>query len=229
MTAAPLRILIIDDDRDLVALLAEYLGREGVQLASASDGATGLARALDESFDLILLDVMLPRLNGFELLRQLRKRSNVPVMMLTACGDREDRIAGLETGADDYLPKPFDPDELLARARAVLRRANHRQSATESQLAVGALVVDANRRTVCHGQRPLEITAFEFEILDLLTRPIGRTVTRDEISGVLYQRPAQAYDRNVDVHVSRLRQKLLPAGVRIKGIRGVGYILTVEP
>lgn len=228
MTPQSTRILIVDDDRELAALLAEYLGREGVRLESASDGASGLARALDESFDLILLDVMLPRLDGFELLRQLRKRSNVPVIMLTARREREDRIAGLETGADDYLSKPFDPDELLARVRAVLRRAKHLRSAGEPPLIVGAASVDSKRRTVHHGQRAIDVTAFEFEVLDLLTRPVGRVVTRDEISGVLYQRPAQAYDRSVDVHVSRLRQKLLPAGVRIKSIRGVGYVLSVE-
>ncbi len=224
--APPLRFLIVDDDRELVALLIEYLSGAGITASSAADGAAGLAQALEGSFDLVILDVMLPHLDGFEVLRQLRKRSTLPVIMLSARREREDRINGLETGADDYLPKPFDPDELLARARAVLRRAKHSTSPVDEVIEVGEITIKTHHRAVLHGDRNLDLTGFEFEILDLLVRPVGRQVTRDEISGVLYQRPAQAYDRAVDVHVSRLRQKLLPAGVRIKSIRGVGYILS---
>ncbi len=224
--APPIRFLIVDDDRGLSALLTEYLAGAGITATAAADGATGLAKALEDAFDLVILDVMLPRLDGFELLRQLRKRSNVPVIMLTARREREDRITGLETGADDYLAKPFDPDELLARARAVLRRAKPFTSPMDEVIEMGDLAIETRRRVVRHGDRNLDVTAFEFEILDLLVRPVGRLVSRDEISGVLYQRPAQAYDRSVDVHVSRLRQKLLPAGVRIKSVRGVGYILS---
>ena len=224
----PDRFLIVDDDRDLAMLLTEYLNGAGIVTSTAADGATGLAQALEGNFDLVILDVMLPRLDGFELLRQLRKRSNVPVIMLTARREREDRITGLETGADDYLPKPFDPDELLARARAVLRRTKPSASPVEEVIEVGGVAIETHHRVVRQGERALDVTAFEFEILDLLVRPMGRVVTRDEISGVLYQRPAQAYDRSVDVHVSRLRQKLLPAGVRIKSIRGVGYVLSAD-
>ena len=224
----PIRFLIVDDDRDLSALLTEYLAGAGIAATSAADGSTGLARALEDNFDLVILDVMLPRLDGFELLRQLRKRSNVPVIMLTARREREDRITGLETGADDYLPKPFDPDELLARARAVLRRTKPSTSPVEEVIEIGGLVIETHHRVVRHGERNMDVTAFEYEILDLLARPVGRLVSRDEISGVLYQRPAQAYDRSVDVHVSRLRQKLMPAGVRIKSIRGVGYVLSTD-
>ena len=224
--APPLRFLIIDDDRELVALLIEYLSGAGISASSAADGAAGLAQALEGSFDLVILDVMLPHLDGFEVLRQLRKRSTLPVIMLSARREREDRIIGLETGADDYLPKPFDPDELLARARAVLRRSKPSTSPVDELIEVGEITIKPHHRAVLHGDRSLDLTGFEFEILDLLARPVGRQVTRDEISGVLYQRPAQAYDRAVDVHVSRLRQKLLPAGVRIKSIRGVGYILS---
>jgi two-component system response regulator CpxR len=226
---APDRFLIVDDDRDLAILLTEYLNGVGVATATAANGATGLAQALEGNFDLVILDVMLPQLDGFEVLRQLRKRSTVPVIMLTARHQREDRITGLETGADDYLPKPFDPDELLARAHAILRRTKLAAHATAGEhFTCGHLTVDSHNRVVRQGERILDVTAFEFEILDLLVRPMGRVVTRDEISGVLYQRPAQAYDRSVDVHVSRLRQKLLPAGVRIKSIRGVGYVLSAD-
>lgn len=224
----PPKFLLVDDDRELAGLLAEYFGQQGIPVTTAPDGATGLACALEGGFDLVVLDVMLPRLDGFEVLRQLRKRSLVPVIMLTARGNREDRITGLETGADDYLPKPFDPDELLARARAVLRRSRQDRGSGEAPIPVGGLLIDHSQRDVRHGGRTLDVTAFEFEILDLLTRPVGRVVSRDEISGVLYQRPAQAYDRSVDVHVSRLRQKLLPGGVRIKGIRGAGYVLSAD-
>jgi two-component system response regulator CpxR len=218
--------LIVDDDRDLVALVTEYLAGAGIAATSTADGATGLAKALEGTFDLVILDVMLPRLDGFELLRQLRKRSNVPVIMLTARREREDRIAGLELGADDYLPKPFDPDELLARARAVLRRARPSSSPADEVIEVGDLAIHTHTRMVWHGERKIDVTAFEFDVLDLLLRPAGRLVSRDEISAALYQRPAQAYDRSVDVHVSRLRQKLLPAGVRIRSVRGVGYVLS---
>jgi two-component system, OmpR family, response regulator CpxR len=224
--ALPNRFLIVDDDRELVELLIEYLSAAGITASTAADGAVGLAKALECSFDLVILDVMLPHLNGFEVLRQLRKRSTVPVIMLTARHQREDRITGLETGADDYLPKPFDPDELLARARAVLRRAKPSSSPLDEVIEVGEIAIRPHHHVVRHGDRHLDLTGFEFEILDLLVRPVGRQVTRDEISAVLYQRPAHAYDRSVDVHVSRLRQKLLPAGIRIKSIRGVGYILS---
>ncbi|MBL8173774.1 MAG: response regulator transcription factor [Bryobacterales bacterium] len=220
------RFLIVDDDRDLTALLAEYFAGAGIATVSATDGAKGLAKALEGGFDLVILDVMLPHMDGFELLRQLRKRSNVPVIMLTARGEREDRIAGLRSGADDYLPKPFDPDELLARAKAILRRTRAPELTVANVSKVGELTIDMGRRTVLLRGEPVEVTALELEILDLLARPAGRVVSRDEISGVLYQRPVAAFDRTVDVHVSRLRRKVEPGGVRIRGVRGVGYVLS---
>ncbi|MBS1829546.1 MAG: response regulator transcription factor [Acidobacteria bacterium] len=220
------RFLIIDDDRELTGLLAEYFAGVGVSAVSAADGARGLAQALDGGFDLVILDVMLPGMDGFEVLRQLRKRSNVPVIMLTARGEREDRIAGLRTGADDYLPKPFDADELLARANAILRRVRAAELAVAEAMTVGDLVIDMGRRVVMIGGEALDVTALELEILDLLVRPVGRVVSRDEISGVLYQRPVAAFDRTVDVHVSRLRRKVERGGVRIRGVRGVGYVLS---
>lgn len=220
------RFLIIDDDLELTGLLAEYFAGVGIAVTSAADGARGLALALDGNFDLAILDVMMPGMDGFEVLRQLRKRSNVPVIMLTARGEREDRIAGLRTGADDYLPKPFDPDELLARANAILRRVHAAGLSVADVVMVGDLVIDMARRVVTLRGAALDVTALELEILDLLVRPVGRVVSRDEISGVLYQRPVAAFDRTVDVHVSRLRRKVEPGGVRIRGVRGVGYVLS---
>ena len=220
------RFLIVDDDRDLVALLTEYFAGFGIAVTQASDGSRGLAMALDTNPDMVILDVMLPLLDGFELLRQLRKRSTVPVIMLTARNEREDRIAGLQTGADDYLPKPFDPDELLARANAILRRLSRQPQVEAAAMVVGGLRFDGERRSARAGRQALDLTSIEFEILDLLLRPVGRVVSRDEISSMLYQRPAGAFDRSLDVHISRLRRKLEPAGVRIQGIRGVGYVLS---
>ena len=220
------RFLIVDDDRGLADLLTEFLAGAGITATTAADGTRGLAQALDGAFDLVILDVMLPRMDGFEVLRQLRKRSNVPVIMLTARRERDDRIAGLQTGADDYLPKPFDPDELLARANAILRRSKLHPAEVAEAVVLGSLTIDFHNRSVRNGREEVEVTSIEFEILDLLLRPIGRVVSRDEISGALYQRPAQAFDRSVDVHVSRLRRKIEPCGVQIRGIRGVGYVLT---
>lgn len=168
----------------------------------------------------------MPLLDGFEVLRQLRKRSNVPVIMLTARRDRDDRIAGLQSGADDYLPKPFDPDELLARVQAVLRRSNRPKPSAAETVLVGSLSIEVHNRLARCNDLVIDLTSIEFEILELLARPAGRVVSRDEISGVIYQRQAQAYDRSLDVHVSRLRQKLTRAELGIRSVRGVGYMLT---
>ncbi len=219
-------MLIVDDDRDLSALLTEYLAGVGISSVVATDGARGLALALEGNFDLVILDVMMPLLDGFEVLRQLRKRSNVPVIMLTTRRDREDRIAGLQNGADDYLPKPFDPDELLARVQAVMRRSSRPKPSAAETILVGSLSIEVHNRLARCNHLVLDLTSIEFEILDLLARPAGRVVSRDEISGAIYQRQAQAYDRSLDVHVSRLRQKLAQSKVGIRSIRGVGYILT---
>lgn len=221
----PPRFLIVDDDTELTSLLAEYFKGAGISTAAAHDGAKGLAQALDGNFDLVILDVMLPVIDGFEVLRQLRKRSTVPVIMLTARRERDDRIAGLQSGADDYLPKPFDPDELLARANAILRRTAGHKPAAPEVIIFGELTLEPHHRMARIGNAKVDLTSIEFEILDLLMRPPGRVISRDEISGVLYQRPARAYDRTLDVHVSRLRQKLDSAQVRIRNVRGVGYVL----
>lgn len=229
MTAGPRRrFLIVDDDRDLGRLLGEYFAGVGIDTAIASDGAKGLAQAVDGGFDLVILDVMLPVLDGFEVLRQIRTRSNVPIIMLTARRERDDRLAGLRSGADDYLPKPFDPDELLARANAILRRTGQADAKTPDIVLPGNVVIDAASRSVRAPEQVLDLTSLEFAILDLLARPMGRVVSRDEISGALYQRPAQAYDRTIDVHISRLRRKLETAQLSIRGIRNSGYALVTS-
>ncbi len=219
------RFLIVDDDLELAALLTEYLAGAGIVATTSSDGARGLAQAIDGNFDLIILDVMLPVLDGFKVLRQLRMRSNVPVIMLTARREREDRIEGLQTGADDYLPKPFDPDELLARANAILRRVSQAAARIPEVTLPGGLSLDVTNRQVTLSGHTLDLTSIEFAILDLLARPLGRVVPREEISGALYQRPAQAYDRSIDVHISRLRRKIEPAQLHIRSVRGSGYAL----
>jgi two-component system response regulator CpxR len=226
-TAVP-SLLLVDDDVELCAMVGEFLAARGFQLTYAHDGPSGLGRALADAYELIILDVMLPLLDGFEVLRQIRLRSMVPVIMLTARADERDRIAGLENGADDYLLKPFAAGELLARIHAVSRRARHTITGAPMEVETGP--VRLNRQTGdawCDGKR-LELTATEFTILDLLVRSAGRVVTRDAISAVLYQRQATAYERSVDVHMSHLRKKLeREAGPLIRTVRGVGYSLVL--
>ncbi len=219
-------ILIIDDDVDLCELMTDFFAEHGITLLAEHDGGRGLARALEGSFSLIILDGMLPVLDGFEVLRQLRRRAAVPVIMLTARTEQQDRIAGLNAGADDYLPKPFGPDELLARIRAVLRRAGQSPSVKPGAVTVGELRVNPSSREVWIRDRAVEMTSTEFDILDFLVRSTGRIISRDELSAVLYQRPATPFERALDVHVSHLRKKIEKAGVLIRTVRGVGYMLT---
>src|SRR5579872_4137086 len=218
------RILVIEDDADLALLMRDYFAQYEFALEAVSDGRTGLARALEGEYDVILLDVMLPVLNGFEVLRQLRKQRSTPVIMLTARTEQPDRITGLNAGADDYLPKPFGPEELLARIRAVLRRAGHVDAGPAPVLTLGGLSVDAQTGSARYGERALDLTAIEFDILDLLMRSAGRTVTRDELSAALHQRRATPYERSLDVHISHLRKKLEGTAVcSIRTVRGAGY------
>jgi two-component system response regulator CpxR len=184
-------ILLIEDDTELTLLMTDYFGQHGFDVEAVHDGRTGLARALEGAFDLILLDVMLPVLDGFELLRQLRKRVATPVIMLTARTSQDDRIAGLNSGADDYLPKPFGPEELLARIRAVLRRTGHTDTAPPQIIETGDLRLNPATREVWLQNELVEITSIEFDILEVLARSAGRTVTRDELTAVLYQRAHQ--------------------------------------
>jgi two-component system response regulator CpxR len=203
--------------------MTDYFGQHGFDVEAVHDGRTGLARALEGAFDLILLDVMLPVLDGFELLRQLRKRIATPVIMLTARTSQYDRIAGLNSGADDYLPKPFGPEELLARIRAVLRRTGHTDTAPPQIIEAGDLRLNPTRE-VWRQNELVEVTSIEFDILEVLARSAGRTVTRDELTAVLYQRRATPYERSLDVHISHLRKKLeRDERSLIRTIRGVGY------
>lgn len=227
------RILIVDDDTGLCELLAEYLTPEGFQVDSVHDGQSGADQACEQDYDLIVLDVMLPMKNGFEVLQQLRSRISTPVVMLTARGDDVDRIVGLEMGADDYLPKPFNPRELVARIRAVLRRAKpdggrmRSIAAPERMLRVGDVRMDFGTHGVTCSDAPVELTAVEFNLLEQLLRNGGRLVSRKYLTKMVLGREMSDFDRSIDVHVSKLRKKLGhdPAGMeRIKTIRGVGYL-----
>ena len=219
------RILIVDDDSELIDLLRDYLAEEGFETAGAADGEAGAKAAVEGAPDLVVLDVMLPRLNGFDALRRIRETSAVPVVMLTARGQEVDRIVGLELGADDYLPKPFNPRELVARIRAVLRRG--RQSAGGSAaVTVGDLRLDSGARRVQRGGETIEVTGTEYSLLEVLVRDAGKVVKRDVLYREVLGRRPVPYDRSLDVHVSNLRRKLGPlpdGGERIKSVRGVGY------
>jgi two-component system response regulator CpxR len=241
------RVLIIDDDRDLTALLAEYLSPEGFVVETAHSGEDGLAAALAADYSLIILDVMLPRINGLEVLRRFRARSACPVIMLTARGQDVDRIVGLEIGADDYLAKPFNARELLARMHAVLRRS-HASSAGaaaaaaavggvaagapgtpgrgDGVLAVGDVVIDARARTVRRGGDLVELTSLEFELLKVLVAAAGEVVSREALFDQVLRREYNVFDRSIDNHVSSLRKKLGPRvgdAERIRSIRNAGY------
>ncbi|MGA3202457.1 MAG: response regulator transcription factor [Bryobacteraceae bacterium] len=213
-------LLIIDDDAELCALLAEFLGREGFRAVLEHDGARGLARALEGNFALIVLDLMLPSLDGFALLKRLRAQSRVPVLMLTARGEDVDRIVGLELGADDYLAKPFNPRELVARIRAILRRV---EAPAKGRLEINGVTIDPGTREVTCDRRVVDLTTLEFDILELLMRCGGRVVSRDVLMESMYNRKASPFDRSIDMHVSHLRKKLEKERTLIKTVRGVGY------
>ena len=226
---AKLSLLLVDDDAELCSMMKEFFSQMGHRLECAFNGRDGLSRALNGAYDLVLLDVMLPTVNGFTFLQQLRRRKDVPVIMLTARTHRQDRIEGLNSGADDYLPKPFDPDELLARIHAVLRRAGKREYSGGSVKIYGDIFVNPQTREVWSAGQKVELTALEFDILDMLTRPPGRVVTREEITVALLEREATPYDRALDVHISHLRSKLERGGRVIRTVRGVGYMFTAKP
>jgi two-component system response regulator CpxR len=221
------QILLVDDDIELCSLMSDFFSQHEFALEAVHDGRGGLARALEPGFDLIILDVMLPVLNGFELLAQIRRRSSVPVIMLTARTEQQDRIAGLDAGADDYLPKPFGPDELLARIRAVLRRSGHTVSAKSPLVDVAGLRLNSQTREVWLDDNPVDLTSIEFDILDLLARSSGRIVSRDELAAALYQRESTPYERSLDVHMSHLPKKLEQSDrTLIRTVRGVGYLFS---
>lgn len=222
----PLSLLLVDDDAELCGMMREFFAQAGHRLECAHSGREGLACALNGSHDLVILDVMLPVLDGFALLQQLRRRKRVPVIMLTARVQQQDRIQGLDAGADDYLPKPFDPDELLARVRAVLRRTESRAPASSVALTIGSVRMEPATREIWSNGRSIDLTSTEFDLLELLMRAAGRVVSRDEITAALFEREATPYDRFLDVHISHLRKKLENGPRLIRTIRGVGYIFT---
>lgn len=227
-------ILIIDDDVEMTEMLTEYLEPEGFSVEVCHDGDSGLKRALQENWLLVILDVMLPRMNGFELLRRLRAASQVPVIMLTARGDAVDRITGLQTGADDYLPKPFDPEELVARVRAVLRRVAPtalRNEETGDVVTVADVVLDSRARTVRRGGTYVELTAAEFNLLREFLLSVGRVISREELFRHVLEREFSAFGRSIDNHVSSLRKKLGPqpgGRDRIKAVRNAGYVYPAQ-
>jgi two-component system response regulator CpxR len=216
------QVLVIDDDVEMGRLLREFLSQEGFTVELAHDGPTGVQKALTGKPGIAVLDVMLPGMDGFTVLRKIREKSRLPVLMLTARGEDIDRIVGLELGADDYLPKPFNPRELAARLRAILRRY---QAAVEpgARLEVNGVVLDPATREVHVDGRSVELTTFEFEILHALMRAAGRVLSRDDLMEQLYQRKATPFDRAIDVHVSHLRRKLDCGRPLIKTVRQVGY------
>jgi two-component system response regulator CpxR len=222
-------ILLVDDDEVLGGLMSEYFTSRGFHLDVATDGRAGLGCALQGHFDLVILDASLPNLDGFEVLRQLRQRSDLPVVMLTARTSQQERITGLEAGADDYLPKPFDPGELLARVRAVLRRTGHQMPQRRAIIQIGDLRLNPATREADRRGEPIALTSIEFDILDALMRSAGRVVSRDHIATILYQRETTPTERFVDVHISHLRKKLEQADrPLIRTIRGAGYLFVGE-
>ena len=231
------RVLVVDDDVELCELVAEYLHAEGYQTEAAHDGEQGVVRAISGEHALVILDVMLPGLNGFEVLRRIRAASSrTPVLMLTARGADVDRIVGLEIGADDYLAKPFNPRELVARIRAILRRAKpgtddaSRTAHTSERLNVGDIELDTGTRIVRRAGEEVELTAVEFDLLAALLRAAGRVITREELVKAVLGRNLTPFDRSIDMHISNLRRKLghhySTETERIKTVRGVGYIYT---
>jgi two-component system response regulator CpxR len=224
--------MVIDDDIDLCELIGDYLEAEGFVLNAVHNGEDGVRQALSDDYDLIVLDVMLPGMSGFEVLRRIRAASAVPVLMLTARGDDVDRIVGLEMGADDYLPKPFNPRELVARIRAIQRRtaaAAVEAALSPVRLLLGDVELDSATRGASQGGIPLDLTSVEFSLLEVLLRLAGQVVSREELSRQALGRQLHSYDRSIDVHVSNLRKKLGPlgdGGERIKAVRGIGYIYT---
>ena len=225
-------VLLIDDDVELCAMLTVYLGKNGFRVKASHRGDTGLKTALQRPWTLVLLDVMLPGIDGFDVLKRIRSESRVPVLLLTARGEDVDRIVGLEIGADDYLPKPFNPRELLARMRAILRRNSVAPAnAQPAVLRVHDLELDTAARRATKAGTRLELTDVEFVLLEALMQSPGRVINRDQLSQSVLGRPFDPFDRSLDMHVSRLRRKLSQVGGeedQVKTIRGVGYQLVID-
>ena len=225
------KILLVDDDEELCSMLGAYLGAEGFQIELAHDGVSALAKALAQNFDVIVLDIMMPGMDGLEVLRSLRRQKETPVLMLTARGEDVESVIGLEMGADDYLAKPCNPRVLSARIRAVLRRAESRRERNVAHtLVLDDLTLLTGSRTVSRGGVMVQLTGAEFSILEILAREAGQVVGRMELSERALGRPLGRFDRSLDMHLSKLRQKLGPrpgGEERIKTVRGAGYLLVV--
>ena len=219
------KILLIDDDVELAGMLKDYLDKEGFETSVRHSGKTAIPEALSGQFTLAVIDVMMPEMNGFEVLRQLRLQSEMPVIMLTARGDDIDRIVGLEMGADDYVPKPCTPRELVARIRAILRRTQTTQLSQEStEITVGAITLWPQRRAAKLNDETLSLTSTEFSLLEILMRNAGSVIGKSELTETALGRPMSRYDRSIDVHISSIRQKLSACdSEQIQTIRGQGY------
>jgi len=228
----PERILIVDDDKRLAAMVVEYLTGAGYAVEHKPDGTQGLAAAARQGFDAVVLDVMLPDLDGFEVCRRLRATSDVPILMLTARGDDTDRIVGLELGADDYLPKPFNPRELLARLKAILRRRQGGRSDAAPPLRFGRLEIDRGARIVRIDGEERLLTSYQFDLLVALAERAGRVVSRDQLMDLVKGEALEAFDRSIDVHVSRIRAAIEDDPKhprRIITVRGAGYVFARTP
>ena len=229
-------VLVIDDDVELCNLVSRFLVREGFHIDAVNGGAQGIERALSGDYALVVLDVMMPEMSGFDVLRRIRAESPLPVLMLTARGDALDRVLGLEMGADDYLPKPFSPPELAARIRAILRRAKPgspaTQGSTDTTITIGDIELDSGARVVRHGHQLLNLTTVEFDLLETLMRAAGQVLSREKLTRDILGREFSPFDRSIDTHVCNLRKKIgpLPDGTdRIKGVRGIGYLYALAP
>lgn len=222
--------LLVEDDDRLAALLTDYLSNHSVVVTRAASGDAGLREALAHRFDVVLLDLMLPGIDGIEVCRQLRGRTDVPIIMLTARGEEADRVMGLELGADDYLAKPFSPRELLARIRSLLRRSRGQAGPSNKSIQVGGLHIDPAARRATLDGRELPLTGYEFTLLRVLAERGGRILSREQLLDLAKGNAEESFDRSIDVHISRLRQKLGDDAKHpklLKTVRGVGYLLAV--
>jgi DNA-binding response OmpR family regulator len=223
------RVLLIEDDSRLAAMVSEYLGEAGYRVTTAASGANGLERLAKEPYDALVLDLSLPDIDGLDVCRQLRARSDTPVLMLTARGDAMDRVVGLELGADDYLPKPFEPRELLARLRAILRRGS--RSGRMKLLRFGRLEIDRDARVVRVGGAEKDLTSHQFALLVALAENAGRVLSRDALMDLMRGEPLEAFDRSIDVHISRIRSAIEDHPKkprRILTVRGAGYVFAKQ-
>ncbi len=225
------KLLLVDDDQELCALLQEYLQTEGFDVEVAHDGQSGVSKTLSGDYDVVVLDVMMPQMNGLEALRKIRDSSRIPVLMLTAKGETVDRIVGLEMGADDYLPKPCNPRELVARVRAILRRFDDTPTEPKatSEIVVDELVIQTKSHSALFRNQTVPLTGAEFTVLELLMRAAGEVISKEVLTEKALGRKLTPYDRSIDVHVSNIRKKLSALGASkelIINIRGAGYMLT---